>query len=84
MDYISIGFESGDAINVYNQCKLEPHPPPVTNVILEQVIESQVEVSLHFSGGVKLTINLRDEAYNGPEAIEWLRADGQYVIWRGD
>jgi hypothetical protein len=82
-DYVQVLFEQDIALNIYNEFKLfNGHDLSSLNgTKLLRAEEKQDELILYFSNGKRLDIDLRDEAYNGPEALE-LHIPGQPpVVW---
>jgi hypothetical protein len=82
-DYVQLFFERDIVLNIYNEFKLfNGHDLSALNgAKLLEVGEKQDELALYFSNGTRLDIDLRDEAYNGPEALE-LHVPGQPpVVW---
>ena len=49
--------------------------------VLQEVRETDDSFTFTFSDGTKLTIDLRDEAYVGPEAFVYHKPDGTTVVW---
>ncbi|HKG15075.1 MAG TPA: hypothetical protein VKB12_17255 [Pyrinomonadaceae bacterium] len=89
-DYLQVFFEGGAILNVYNVFHLsggaagDGGAPPLDASTLAAVKEEVQEVELTFSNGVVISIDMRDEAYQGPEALELIRAGSPTVVWRSD
>jgi len=89
-DYLQIFFEGGAVLNVYNPFRLsggaarDGGAPPVGASVLASVEEEGRKIELTFSNGVVVSIDMRDEAYQGPEALELVRAGSPTVVWRSD
>jgi len=82
-DYVQLIFEQGIVLSIYNEFRL-PNGDDISSLRGEKLLkaeEKQEEIILHFSNGKSLSIDLRDEAYNGPEALQ-LNVPGQLtVVW---
>ena len=82
-DYVQLLFERDIVLTIYNEFKLlnNHDVSSLSGAKLVKVEEKPEAVILYFSNGTRLHIDLRDEAYNGPEALE-LRVPGQpTVVW---
>jgi hypothetical protein len=80
-DYIQLFFENGDVLNIYNRYVLEPGSVTLEGRLLERVIETNNALTLEFVDQIKLVIDLKDSGYQGPEAIQLNRSNGQIIIW---
>ena len=78
-----IGFETYH-LNIQNLFTLTPDSVAVDRLrglSVLAVYETAEEAIIEFSGGARLTVNLRDEAYRGPEAMQ-LGGPGEIIkIW---
>ena len=89
-DYLQVFFEGGAILNVYNVFHVSGGPavdggaPHVDASTLATVKEEGQKIELAFSNGVVISIDMRDEAYQGPEALELIRAGSPTVVWRSD
>jgi len=82
-DYVQVLFEQDIVLNIYNEFKLSNghNISALTNTKLLRAEEKGDAVIFYFSNGTCLAIDLREEAYNGPEALE-LHVPGQpTVVW---
>jgi len=82
-DYVQLLFEQDIVLNIYNEFKLSNnHDVSSLNGIKVLKVEEKPEaVILYFSNGTRLDIDLRDEAYNGPEALELCVPGQPTVVW---
>ncbi len=84
-DYLQILFSDGTAINVYSNYRYDRAvhdlSPSIHGEKVVTVSENQDGVTIVFSGGGHLLVGLKDEDYNGPEAIELIRKGKETVIW---
>ncbi len=83
---IGFRFENGDSLSVLNRYVLQrPSSPKAGPQTLLRVVEDEPDILvLTFSDGTKVSVDLSDAGYIGPEAIVWYRAGGQIVVWRGE
>ena len=82
-DYVQLFFEQDITLNIYNDYRLENSADIMSlkDAKVEKIEERQDELILYFLEAKHLHIDLRDEAYNGPEALQ-LNVPGEpTVIW---
>jgi hypothetical protein len=82
-DYVQILFEKDIVLSIYNEYKLSYNDNIgfLKGTKLARVEESPNRIILYFSNGISLDINLHDEAYNGPEALELYIPGRPAVVW---
>jgi hypothetical protein len=84
-DYIQIFFGNGAVLNVFNTFVLAGFEYDAVSQLIgcevSAVNESETEVKFAFLDNKSLSINLRDSAYKGPEAMEFFREDGECIVW---
>lgn len=88
-DYVQFTFEDGAAIlSVYNPCEVRgPEPESgqtVTSVVGRRLLAAKTPpglIELHFDEGWKVTVDIRDEVYTGPEAMVLHRPGKSPVVW---
>jgi hypothetical protein len=82
-DYVQLFFEKDITLNIYNDYRLTKGAEiaSLKEARVEKIEEKQDELILYFSEAKRLRIDLRDEAYNGPEALQ-LNVPGEpTVVW---
>jgi len=82
-DYVQLCFEKDITLNIYNDYRLENGADIISlkDAKVKKIEEERDELILYLSEAKHLHIDLRDEAYNGPEALQ-LNVPGEpTVIW---
>ena len=82
-DYVQLLFEKDISLNIYNALRLGNGDDlrVLNGTTLLKVEEKPDRLIFYFSNGKRLDIDLCDDAYNGPEALE-LNIPGQpTVVW---
>jgi len=82
-DYVQLLFEKDISLNIYNAWRLcnSADLRVLNGATLLKVEEKPETLIFFFSHGKRLDIDLCDDAYNGPEALE-LNIPGQpTVVW---
>lgn len=83
-DYIQLGFDSGDVLNVFNLYRIEGSGDSDVHALIGQclaaIFTQPWEVRLEL-GQLSLIVSLLDTAYRGPEAIEFIPSSGSRVVW---
>ena len=82
-DYVQLLFEQDISLNIYNTLRLcnGDDLRALNGATLLKVEEKPETLIFSFSNGQRLDIDLYDDAYNGPEALE-LNVPGQpTVVW---
>jgi len=84
-DYLQLHFELGAGLNIFNVVSLTGPVAEDLDAIqgkrLSSAEESDDKAILRFEDGSVVEIDLREEAFNGPEAME-LRIPGEpIVVW---
>jgi len=82
---IGIAFENGVSLAVYNKHELigfsHDDMPALIGKTVIRVDESSDATTVEFDSNLAIRIDMRDEAYMGPEAMQ-LRVPGEHiVIW---
>lgn len=78
-------FEGGFHLVIYNPFEIFGLPvnkiKSLTNDLIENVVEGEDVISLNFKSNILIKIDMRDEAYLGPEALQLRLSDGTFIIW---
>lgn len=72
-------------LNIYNAMSIRPDEKEFDDLRGLKVIavdENKERAELIFDNGTKLQVDLRDEAYTGPEAMCLYGPDNLCVVWR--
>lgn len=83
----TIGAHDGWELHIYNSFSLlgdgiaENAPPSTLSLVLEDCRFDHETMVAQFSRGVTLTVDLSDDGYSGPEAMQLNSPDGTIVIW---
>jgi len=89
-DYLQLWFDNGACLSIYNEHEVTrpdgraQDSNSLTGASLTQVREQKTEIRLIFSNGLRLSIDMSEEGYSGPEAIQLTRANMPPVVWRLD
>lgn len=80
-----ITFENGISLTVYNRYELEGFVSRDTQLLIDKTVTNVDEemdmITIRFENKLALRIDMRDEAYTGPEAIQ-LRVPGEPImVW---
>jgi hypothetical protein len=80
-DYLQLFFEEGSILSIYNEFELSDSGDTnsLQGATLKKVEETQDTIALDFSNEQHLRIDLRDEAYRGPEAVV-LHVPGKFIV----
>lgn len=83
----TISTDDGWELHVYNSFRLhsdgnvESPPPSTLSLVLEDCRFDHETMVARFSRGVTLTVDLSDDGFSGPEAMQLNSPDGTIVIW---
>lgn len=81
-DYLQLFFEGKRILTIINPYSYAGGGvASLGGATLERVSEAGRQLSLEFSGGRVLVVDLRDESYNGPEAMTLQRPGLPTVVW---
>jgi len=83
-DYVQIAFGDEIGISIYNEMSITPRSISIdkqVGKIVASVLERENAIEIEFIGGTQIAIDLRPEAYRGPEALELYRQGHPLVIW---
>jgi hypothetical protein len=81
-DYLQLQFGNGDVLNVFNTYNLESGSDfrSLIGQYVTGVNEDDSCVQLKM-GMSQLNVSLSDDAFSGPEAMEYIPLSGSRVIW---
>jgi len=82
---VTLSFENGSVLSIYNSHKLDGFIADNVQDLIGKVVsqvEDQMEIAtIKFENDWAILVDMRDEAYMGPEAMQ-LRVPGEpIVIW---
>jgi hypothetical protein len=88
-DLVRLLFEDGWRLIIYNPCAMEVSGLSVPlgdgNMLIGRTVITSVTTcdgfELQLSGGVSLRVDLRDEAFVGPEAMQLIGPTGEIIVW---
>lgn len=81
-DYIQIVFADGTVLNIFNSYSYDGASLfDVSNLKVIDVSELEKVVTIKLENGSVLMIDLKEEAYNGPEAMMLIREGESPVVW---
>lgn len=81
-DYLQLVFSDGTTLNIYNNHRYDSGS--IFSVEGEQVasvIEADSEITFKFQNGGILSVGMRDEDYNGPEAMQLIKKGEPPIVW---
>ena len=82
---LEIEFERGVGLSVYNACTVsglaEGRIEELAGATVERVTESKESAQIVFTDGRVVQVDLRDEAFNGPEAMVLTVPGEPTVVW---
>jgi hypothetical protein len=83
-DYFQLAFGDEIGLSIYNEMTITPPAFPFEQLVGKVVIsttESTDAIEIEFSDGLRVLIDLRSQAYRGPEALQLDRVGFPIVIW---
>ncbi|MFL9583506.1 hypothetical protein [Stenotrophomonas sp. AB1(2024)] len=86
-DQVQVRTDDGWSLHIYNtstlSCDESADNLAHKSLRLELVdcVFDQFKMTLMFSGGKLLTVDLTDDGYSGPEAMQLNGPDGSIIIW---
>lgn len=89
-DYRQLWFQNGECLNVYNEHQIADSShnskcdDDLIGATLTAVHEDGTLIRLTFSNALEVSIDMREDAYLGPEALELSRPGMPIVVWRVD
>jgi hypothetical protein len=81
-DYSQVFFTDGSTLNIFNSYVLEGvDMKEVQGRIINNATEGADEVKLSLTPSGSILVDIRDIAYIGPEAMEYVSKDNQITVW---
>jgi len=86
-DQISVATDDGWSLHIYNVVTLsgmeviEPSDGNLLRLVFDGYVQDETTLSLKFRGGGLISVDLSDNGYSGPEAMQLNGPDGSIVIW---
>ncbi len=87
-DYLQVWFENGPCLNVYNKHRITAPDGrsqsygDLAGATLDAAVRDREVIRLTFSNGFKLSIDMSEDGYLGPEAMQLTRPGLRTVVWR--
>ena len=89
-DDLIVWFQNGELLTVYNKFQITASDgSPGTDralagATLTELTEDDASLQLTFSNGINLTIDMSEDGYSGPEALQLTRPGLPSIVWRID
>jgi hypothetical protein len=84
-DYSQLYFDHGAVLNIYNTFSVVGTSGDgvegLVGTVVGKVVEDREKAVLTFGTGAQISIDLRDAAYRGPEAMELIVPGEPTVVW---
>lgn len=87
-DGIHLTFSDGTRLMIYNYATLNGRSLETTNeterllgLAVLSCDQSETTITLMFRDGPLLRVDLTDQAYRGPEALQIMTRDGRIIVW---
>lgn len=85
-DYMQVRFQDGTWLNIFNPVSLSGAACADVKALVDRRLttatESAESVTLRFDDGSVMVVDMRDEAYRCPEALELSVPGEAIVVWR--
>lgn len=82
---VGISFEGGISLAIYNRCELTgfflSDAQRLIGVLVTHIDESADTITISFGNSWGLRVDMRDDAYTGPEAMQLCVPGEPIVIW---
>ena len=81
-DYVQIYFDDDSILSIYNSCNLGKREVPCVIGRRIASIDCTKGTSIKFTVDCTfvISVDLRDESYRSPEALQYLLADGRRIV----
>lgn len=81
-DYAQIYFDDGAVLNIFNSLSVTGGEfADLTGSEVIGVNSGEVAINLLLSNGRSVRVGMTDDDYQGPEAMEYITADGTRIVW---
>lgn len=81
-DYLGIAFDGGYGLSIYNSYEISKGDfDKIVGSFAESINETEEFLRINLANGIEILVDLRAEAYQGPEAIQLNGPDNLIVIW---
>lgn len=86
-EQVQVGTDDGWSLHIYNEYTLscDERSGPLTHTSLRlklvDCLVDDIKMTMMFSGDKFLTVDLTEDGYSGPEAMQLNGPDGSIVIW---
>jgi hypothetical protein len=83
-DYVQLAFGTGMGLSIFNDFEISPEPLRLADLVglrVSAVLSSADEEVIRFENGRSLRVDLRDQAFRGPEAMNLYQAGRPPVVW---
>ena len=83
-DYVQLSFGDQVGLSIYNKMALVPSTARVTELIGEAITSistTKEAITISFNNGYKLTVDMSEKGYVGPEALQLNRRGRPPVVW---
>lgn len=84
-DYLQLRFENGVILNVFNAFRMREFSiddlSKISGCEICAVRIDETSVEFEFLGGGSIWVGMSDDDYQGPEAMEYIGAAGDRVVW---
>lgn len=83
-DYAQISFGANVGLSIYNEFSVLPECLNIFDLdgkFVVAVMQSKDRITIFFSENIKIEVDMRSCAYNGPEALQLNRQGEPPVIW---
>jgi hypothetical protein len=79
-DGLGLRFHNGSSLAIWNPANFD-HSADLVGRRVEMVQEAQSQFVMSLDDGRELTVDLRDEAFSGPEAMMLTGPNNEIIVW---
>jgi hypothetical protein len=89
-DYLQLRFDNGACLSIYNEYQITGpdrqarDSDDLAGAFVTEVREKGTHIVLTFSNRLELSIDMSEDGYAGPEALQLTRTGMPTVVWRLD
>ena len=83
-DYVQITFSNKIGLSIYNKICVDQGLKPLSKLngkMVTSIAEEAISIRINFIDHTQICIDMRPEAYRGPEALQLNRPGEPPVIW---